>query len=207
MTTKLSLNARLTLLFVGGACTALLVLGWQISGVMAQRFQKQDRELLIGKMQLAQHAIEQVTSPDELTELPKRLSDALLGQNHLVVQVLGPQRYVLVATPKVDFSDALLSSPDSESASALTTWSQGAMTYRGMTHAYSTTITAMQPLVVTVAVNMWPHRLRLCLLWLAVVGAAGLIGLVGWFSIGRGLAPLRALRKQATSAADSPDPS
>jgi two-component system heavy metal sensor histidine kinase CusS len=201
MKTQLSLTARLTLLFAAGSCTVLLALGWSIGGSIEQHFEEQDRFVLAGKMLLAQHTIERVASPEEYAQLPTLLDDALVGHHDLVVQVLGPQRNVLLASPNVDFSDALRSPTNANTAPALTTWTQNGRTYRGMTHAISTAIVAMPPLVVTVAVDIAHHahfmHLFLRTLWLFVAGAAVATGLLGWFAASRGLAPLRAMRERA----------
>ncbi len=201
MKAQLSLTARLTLLFAAGSCTVLLALGWLIGGSIEQHFEEQDRYVLAGKMLLAQHTIERVASPQEFAQLPALLGDALVGHHDLVVQVLGPKRDVLLASPEVDFSGALHSPADANTAPALTTWTQNGRTYRGMTHAISTAIATMPPLVVTVAVDIAHHahfmRLFMRTLWLFVAGAAVATGLLGWFAASRGLAPLRAMRERA----------
>lgn len=194
-------HRAVNLLFAAGSCTVLLALGWLIGGAIEKHFEEQDRDVLVGKTRLAQLAIERVASPQDFAQLPAVLGDALIGYHDLVVQVLGPQNDVLLASPKVNFSAALQQPPGSATVPALTTWTQGGRTYRGMTHAISTTIAAMPPLVVTVAVDIEHHaqfmRMFMRTLWLFVAGAAVATGFLGWFAASRGLAPLRAMRDRA----------
>jgi len=69
---KLSLTTRLTLLFATGSGVVLLALGWLIGASIERHFEAQDRELLTGKLLLAQHAVEAVLTPGDLARLPHR---------------------------------------------------------------------------------------------------------------------------------------
>jgi two-component system heavy metal sensor histidine kinase CusS len=201
MNAKLSLTARLTLLFAAGSCTVLLALGGLIGVAIEKHFEEQDRDVLVGKMQLAQHAIERVASPHDFAQLAAVLGDALIGHHDLVIQVLGPHNDVLLASPMVDFTAAWQPTRIAPTTPSFTTWAEGGRTYRGMTHAISTAIAAMPPLRVTVAVDIEHHtqfmRLFMRTLWLFVAGAAVAMGFLGWFAASRGLAPLRAMRDRA----------
>ena len=66
---RLSLTARLTLLFALGSSAVLLVLGWLVGIAVNHHFEQQDFDALVGKVQLAQHAIERVASKNELEAL------------------------------------------------------------------------------------------------------------------------------------------
>jgi two-component system heavy metal sensor histidine kinase CusS len=198
---RLSLTARLTLLFASGSCVVLLALGWLIGGSIERHFEEQDRDALAGKMLLAKRAIERVATLEEFERLPSVLEDALIGHHDLVVQVLGPQKQVLLASPDVEFSATWQGPGSSGSATQLHTWTQGARTYRGMAQEMPTAIEAWPPLVVTVAVDIEHHqafmRTLMQTLWLFVGCAAVATGFLGWFSAKRGLAPLRAMRDRA----------
>ncbi len=201
MTKRLSLTARLTLLFAVGSCAVLTALGWLIGHSIERHFEEQDRSALAGKMMLARHAIERVTTPQDFARLPSVLEDALIGHHDLVVQVLGPQKQVLLASPNVEFSATRQAPGSSGRAPQLYTWTQGTRTYRGMAQDMPTAIAAWPPLVVTVAVDIEHHqafmRALMQTLWLFVGCAAVATGLLGWFAAKRGLAPLRAMRDRA----------
>lgn len=203
MMQKLSLTTRLTMLFAAGSCTVLLALGWSIGSSIERHFEEQDRDVLIGKMLLAQHAIERVRSPDDFAQLPNLLSDALIGHHDLVVQVLGPNKKVLLASPDMAFTQAWQILGSTDRSQALKTWTQDERSYRGMALAISTAIAGLPPLVVTVAINIEHHqafmRMFTRTLWLFVTGAAVATGLLGWFAASRGLAPLRMMRDRAAA--------
>lgn len=201
MMQRLSLTARLTLLFSAGSCTVLLALGWSIGSSIERHFEEQDRDALSGKMMLAQRAIERVASPKDFEQLPDLLDDALVGHHELVVQVLGPRKKVLLASQNVVFTQTWQTVGSTDRNQALKTWTQGTRSYRGISLSIYTAIKGLPPLVVTVAVDIEHHkafmRMFMRTLWLFVAGAAVATGLLGWFSASRGLAPLRAMRDRA----------
>ncbi len=203
MIKRLSLTARLTMLFAVGSCAVLTALGWLIDLSIERHFEEQDRAALAGKILLAKHAIERVTTLDELKRLPSVMGDALIGHHDLVVQVLGPGKKVLLASPDVAFTQAWQTVGSTDSRQALKTWTQGARSYRGISLSIHTAIAGLPPLVVTVAVDIEHHtafmRMLMRTLWLFVAGAALATGLLGWFAASRGLAPLRAMRESAAA--------
>lgn len=181
----------------------LLALGWLIGGSIAQHFEEQDRDALVGKMQLAQHAIERVASPQDMVQLTAQLEDALVGHHDLVVQVLGPHGEILLATPSVDFAGAKQPHHNAIASRTLRTWTQDTRTYRGLSQAISTAIGGLPPLMVTVALDIEHHthfmQELMRTLWLFVASAAAVTGFLGWFAASRGLAPLRAMRDRAAA--------
>jgi len=203
MMKRLSLTARLTLLFAVGSCAVLLALGWLVGNSIERHFEEQDRDALAGKMMLAQHAIERVASVEDFERLRAQLSDALVGHHDLVVQVLGPKNEVLLSSPYVTFAQPWQLQGSLTPAEPLQTWTEGSRSYRGMTRAIPTAIAAWPPLMVTVAVDMEHHqafmRTLMRTLWLFVGGAALVTGFLGWFAASRGLAPLRAMRDRAAA--------
>ncbi len=203
MTQRLSLTARLTLLFAMGSSTVLLVLGWLTGVAIDRHFEQLDFDALAGKMLLAQHAIERVKSERDFDTLQSQLSDALVGHHDLVVQVLGPTGEVLLASTGIAFPPEWLTSAPHGQTKALLEWSQGERSFRGMALAISTAIPRWQPLVVAVAVDMEHHnvfmRSLMRALWVFVACAALATGVLGWLAASRGLAPLRTMRERATA--------
>ena len=205
MIPKLSLTARLTLLFAAGASVVLLALGWLISGSIERHFEDLDREALQAKLMLARHAIAQVSSPAELTRLPLQLGVSASGHHDLLMQITGPDHHIILAAPNGEFSGDWQSSDptkslDSQSAQMLQ-WSQGGHSYRGMQATLPTAMPGTAPLEVAVAVDIAHHQVfmdnLLHTLWLFVGGAALATGLLGWFAASRGLAPLKTMRARA----------
>lgn len=198
----LSLTARLTLLFAIGSSTVLLVLGWLTGAAIERHFAQQDLDTLHGKMQLAQHAIERMATPRDLETLQSQLGDALVGHHELVVQVLGPQGEVLLASEGAAFPRDWLAQAPSVGISALFQWTQGERSYRGVAQAIRPGIPNGQPLVVAVALDIEHHkqfmRSLMRALWVFVALAALATGFLGWLAASRGLAPLRTMRERAT---------
>lgn len=201
MIQRLSLTARLTLLFALSASAVLLVLGWLTGLAVGRHFEQQDLDALRGKMQLAQHAIERVTSAAELDALRIQLNDALVGHHDLVVQVRGPDGGVLVATQGTEFPEEWLADAPSTRVGKLFQWEQGARSYRGLVRAIPSRMADGRPLVVAVAVDMEHHnvfmRSLMRALWVFVALAALVTGFLGWVVASRSLAPLRAMRERA----------
>ncbi len=203
MMARLSLTARLTLLFALSACAVLLALGWLLGNSIERHFEELDRDALTSKMLLAQHTIERVATSADFERLPSLLHDALIEHHDLVVQVLGPQHQVLLASPGVVFPLAGLAQGAAAQTKQLHTWTQGTRTYRGMVLAIPTAIASWPPLVVTVAIDLAHHQAfmhtLMQTLWLFVGGAALATGFLGWFAASRGLAPLRAMRDRTAA--------
>ena len=203
MTDKLSLTTRLTLLFATGSSVVLLALGWLIGAAIERHFEAQDRGVLMGKLLLVQHAVEAVLTPGDLERLPARLSNALVGHHDLLIQVLGPHKEVLLASSDVEFPSGWLARVTHKPVEPLFAWSQNGQSYRGLATAIATGMPQAPPLVVAMAVNTEHHRdfMRTFMqtLWLFVVCAAGLTGVLGWFAARQSLAPLRAMRERAAA--------
>lgn len=203
MIQRLSLTARLTLLFAVGSSTVLLVLGWLTGVAIDRHFEQQDFDALAGKMKLAQHAIERVNSQRDFDTLQAQLDDALIGHNDLVVQVLGPTGEVLLASSDIVFPREWLVHAPQQPTQKLLMWSQGDRSFRGMALAISTAIPQWRPLVVALAVDVEHHtifmRSLMRALWVFVTCAAVATGVLGWLAASRSLAPLRTMRDRATA--------
>ena len=205
--TRLSLTARLTLLFAAGSSVVLLALGWLISASIERHFEDLDRETLQAKLMLAHHAVARITSPAELEQLPAQLGVSATGHHELLMQITGPNQHMVLAAPNGEFADHLRD-PNSTNSSANQTgqmlqWSHAGHSYRGLTASLSTGIAGAAPLQIAVAVDIAHHQVfmdnLLQTLWLFVGGAALATGLLGWFAASRGLAPLKDMRARAAA--------
>jgi two-component system heavy metal sensor histidine kinase CusS len=205
--TRLSLTARLTLLFAAGSSVVLLALGWLISASIERHFEELDREALQAKLLLAHHAVARITSPAELERLPELLGVSASGHHDLLMQITGPNQQVVLAAPNGEFAGHL-QGPNSTNSSTTTIgqmlqWSHAGHSYRGLMASMSTGIASAAPLQVAVAVDIAHHQIfmdnLLQTLWLFVGGAALATGLLGWFAASRGLAPLKDMRARAAA--------
>ncbi len=201
MIARLSLTARLTLLFTMGSGAVLLALGGLVGGAIEHHFEELDRAELTGKLQHARHLIGQVETPAQLERLSGPLGDAFLAHHDLVVRVLGPQREVLLATPGVQPPAQVPVAQEDLATVPLWTWTQDGRSYRGLAALFPTAMATRVEVVMAIDSGHHDAFLRTLQrsLWLFVACAALSMGLLGWFAARRGLAPLRAMREQAAA--------
>jgi two-component system, OmpR family, heavy metal sensor histidine kinase CusS len=202
---RISLTQRLTLMFVLAASAVLLVLGFVIAASVQQHFEDLDMEVLSGKMELTRQALQRVHSQQGLTEFTHQLAYSLVGHHGMEVMVIDADESVIFATGHASFDTALLIRQATQAPDQPALWQLDAQTYRGLAARLPTAIadTTGQPLRVFVAVatDIAHHQTFMQsfvhTLWLFVAGAALLTGVLGWVAVRRGLAPLRAMRRQA----------
>ncbi|MBI2746453.1 MAG: heavy metal sensor histidine kinase [Burkholderiales bacterium] len=198
---RLSLTARLTLLFAAGSCVALLALGTLISGLIDRHFEDLDREALQAKLMGVHHALARVDGTADLAHLPHLLSDAATGHHDLIVQITGPDGRVLLASRGGEFAGTQTPIGAPRDGAQLLEWSAQGRNYRGLVADMATAIPGATALRVAVAVDIAHHQVfmdaRMRTLWLFVAGAALTTGLLGWFAASRGLAPLKTMRARA----------
>ncbi|MDT8992529.1 heavy metal sensor histidine kinase [Curvibacter sp. APW13] len=199
---RLSLTARLTLLFALGSSAVLLVLGWLVGMAVNHHFEQQDFDALAGKLQLAQHAIERVSAKNELDALPSQLQDALIGHQDLAVQIVGPGGEVLLQTPGVVFPAERLAMAPTRLTGRLFQWEHDGRSFRGTALKVATATPQSSMVVVAVGLDIGHHQMfihnLMRALWVFVACAALAMGFIGWLAASRGLAPLRSMRAQLT---------
>lgn len=201
MISRLSLTARLTLLFTMGSGAVLLALGWLVGVAIERHFEELDRAELTGKLQHAQHLIAQVGTPAQLERLAVPLGEAFLAHHDLVVRVVGPDQQVLLATPGAQWPTPWPVAAADLASAPLWTWTQDGRNYRGLAATFPTAMASQ--VQVAMAIDSGHHdaflRTLQRSLWLFVACAVLFMGLLGWFAARRGLAPLRAMREQAAA--------
>ena len=201
LTATKSITRQLTLWFILASSAVLLALGLVIASSVEQHFEEQDLHVLTGKMELTRHALEQLTSARDLAGLTQQLDNALVGHHGLDVVVFGPQQQVLFATPNASMPQPLASDSARRHPLRPITWTLGEQNYRGIAAELPTGLADHSQVIVAVSIDIAHHqafmRSFLQTLWLFVVGAAVLTGVMGWAVARRGLAPLRAMREQA----------
>lgn len=202
---QMSLTLRLTAFFALVGIVVLLSLGYLIGATVEQHFVEQDADLLRGKLSLVRYMLDRVKTDDDLSAVPQRLDDALVGEPGLAVVVVAPAGQVLFATSGAAFPDELLKRPPSSAdASSPHTWlNADGQPMRGISALLPTGMSGSAPARVGVATDISHHesylrRFRLTL-WSFVAGAALLIAVLGWLSVRHGLAPLQAMRRKAAS--------
>lgn len=207
MIRRLSLTARLTIMFGLVSSTVLLGLGSVIASSLQRHFADQDRDLLGGKVMLVHHMVERISTEESLAELANDLRDAFIGHPDLAVLALAPDGRVLYGSNGVRFPAERLSRPQSLSRLDAFEWADGPRKFRGLAVAIKTRIADAPPAVVAVAVDIAHHTQFMKAfrrtLSAFVVGAALISALLGWLAVCRGLAPVRAMKARASAVTAS----
>ena len=202
LTRRPSITLRLTLLFALASTVVLLVLGYLIATSVERHFVEQDMEVLSGKLELAQHALEKVHSERDLDGIPQQLDDSLIGHVGLAVVVVAPNGQKLFATRDAEFPQVLVDKPEHTDATQPMVWKSALGTpFRGISALAKTGIDDAPPAIVAVATDISHHEHFMAsfrtTLWLFVLLAAVLTGFLGWVAVRRGLAPLQTIRQEA----------
>ena len=203
MNKRASITLRLTVFFATASTLVLLLLGYLIGAAVEAHFVEQDMDILTGKLELARHALERVHSAQALIAIPQQLDDSLVGHAGLAVVVVAPNGETLFATSGAEFPQALLEQKVQADVLRPITWetARGAP-LRGIAALVRTGIAGAPPALVAVATDISHHRHFMAsfrvTLWSFVILAALLTGFLGWLAVRRGLAPLKAIRQEAS---------
>jgi len=207
MKRRFSITLRLTLLFGATSVVVLLALGYLIGETVEHHFEDQDFEILVGKIELAQHALSAVTSRAELDALPLQLGNAMVGDYGLSMLVLGSRGQTVFATPNSAFPPALLSLASSTMervSTDIVVWQQGEHEFRGLAVVMPIPLAEASPVTVEVATDI-SHHVKLlgtfrATLWWVTGFAALLSALLGWVATRFGLMPLRDIARISREA-------
>ncbi len=200
-----SITFRITLVFALITTAVLLGLGLLIGQAVEQHFVEQDMDQLQGKTHQVAHLVAQVRAPADLVTLSGLFDEALIGHHGVALALLDAQGAVLFSTPHLPFPPHLLQ-PERAVAQPQS-WTDDGVPWRGISTALPWGVKDAAPLHLAVAVDISHHAHFMASfrwqLWLYVVLAAMLVGLLGWLAVRRGLAPLQAMRQGAAAVTAS----
>ncbi|WP_369990560.1 heavy metal sensor histidine kinase [Pseudomonas xanthosomatis] len=190
---RLSLGARLALLFA--ACTASVSLGAGLlfSRASAQHFVELDQQLLSGRLSLMRSLLDGATSAQQLqTRLPAVLNE-LSHQSDLALRVRGGDGTL--------WFDSRTGLPDDPRRPGLATVHASDIDYRSLTTALADTPPGAPQLTLFLDITHHQHFLQGMqrLIWLTVGLSALATALLGAWAARRGLKPLRQMGKVAAS--------
>lgn len=196
MRRRLTLTARLTLLYTLVSLAVLLGLGLFVLRVTNAHFVELDEELLRDKSRLIAQLVADSRSTDELA---RHLDHLLSSHEGLHAELHAGDRTVYDR-------DALgLAQAVQRLAGAvpLVEWTQAGRTFRALVVPLEApaALGGSQPLVLTLALDIHHHQhfmqalTRSLAVYLGVAALAS--GLLGWWSARRGLAPLREMKARA----------
>ncbi|MBN8443667.1 MAG: heavy metal sensor histidine kinase [Thauera sp.] len=203
---RLSLTARLALLFAAATASLLVVVAVVLGQAVEAHFVELDEHELAGKMALIGNLLRRVDSPAALDALPQRLDDALVGHDAVAVLIRNDEGAVIYA-----FHPRAFDAPQTEGLplpAAGAAWMRNGRQYLGREAAFRLSSAAVAgELRALLAIDVSHHQHFLDAvrkrLWLGIAVAAVAAALLGWFAAHRGLAPLR--RVAATARGLSAD--
>lgn len=191
-----SLTLRLTLLFALASALVLFLLGLLIGQSVEKHFEEQDMEVLSGKMQLARHVLEKSMDGETLAG---QLEDALTGHHGLVIAVVGPDGQRLDAHAELALPPALLDRLVAAGSGRPVKWTaEDGLPWRGISAALPSG-QALHTVVVATEISHHEHFMSSfrSTLWVFMTLATLAMGLLGWFVVRRGLAPLQTIKRRA----------
>ena len=197
-----SLTFQLTILFSAASTVILLLLGLLILSSVEGHFESQDMEILTGKLTLVQRTVEKVRSLEELASLPERLDDSLIDLHGLSLTIVAPSGQSLYASSGADFPAALLDWHTPTGTGRPLVWeTANNQPFRGISALVNTGVDGLPPAVVAVATDISMHEHFKAsfqtTLWLFVLLAAVMTGVLGWVAARRSLRPLAAIKRKA----------
>ncbi|MBS0511944.1 MAG: heavy metal sensor histidine kinase [Proteobacteria bacterium] len=205
---RLSLTARLALLFAAATASLLVVVAVVLGRAVETHFDELDAHELAGRMTLIGNLLQRSAGPDALEALPQRLEDVLAGVDTVAVLIRDEAGETIYAYRPASFEAAQLGGSVLPLAGAA--WMRDGRRYIGRETGFrlpGAQGAAPAALRVAVALDVSHHlhfletvRNRL---WLGISLAAVAAALLGWVAAARGLAPLR--RVTATARGLSAD--
>ena len=197
MGSRLTLTARLTLLFTIGSAAVLLAFGWLVMATIASHFDELDREELSGKLDYAAQLVVAMKRPLTKEVVAKELAATFAGHHELAMQVRGPSGAVWFASPNAEFPENLTT------ASGLFSWRADGEIFHSLAKTLPVDATGDGVITLELALDTAHHERFLrsfrWTLWIFVACAVLLMGVLGWISARRGLAPLHAMRDRAAT--------
>ena len=195
-----SLTHRLAIFFTMVAAAMVLGLGMLFLVATERHFLELDRITLQDK----QHLIENiVVNTNSIDDIPSRLRESLNNHHGLSVIVKNAKGDVLFKTEGFQ-PPATLDAPTPEHRiSEIQSWKNQGREFRALSLRVNPAHSAAPPLDFLIAIDMEDHmqfmaQLRRTLA-LYAIGAIFVSGMLGWFAAYKGMAPLRAMKTQATT--------
>lgn len=197
-----SLTLHLTLWFALASVFVLFLLGLLIGRSVEQHFEEQDIDVLSGKMELAKHVLEKALTTPTGDTLAKQLEEALTGHHGLVIAVVGPDRQRLDAHRELALPPELVNERRASAIGHPIKWvADDGLPWRGISATLTTRGQAGSSYTVVVATEISHHEHFMGAfrqtLWVFMLLAMLAMGLLGWFVVRRGLAPLQTIKRQA----------
>jgi two-component system heavy metal sensor histidine kinase CusS len=195
---RLSLTARLGLLFMLALTAVLLAAGVAVQHLSRQHFEELDRHALLEKLHASQGILGSLTELGDFPRLRPQLHTLLGAHQELRAQILDPEGRELFAEPARPGFPVELRQPQGR----LWTWRDGDRLLRGMT-TWVPMVGQPQGLTFLLALDVTHHETFFAelarWLWIALASCALLSAGLGWLVARSGLRPLREVTQVAAT--------
>jgi two-component system, OmpR family, heavy metal sensor histidine kinase CusS len=210
MTRKLSLTARMSLLFALSAAAVLMLAGVLFVRAGKARFLDNDREEITGKLELVREILAGARTPQDLSDLHARLRDTSFGHPGMAVYVASGTA-VLYATGDRQVVAHLAAAGDTGQAQPAL-WRLDDRSFRVAEARFPLGLPGRPPALVGIALDVSEDQAFLSefeeYLWFGIAQVALVLGWLGWVIVRQGLAPLATLSsrisKVSAQALDQP---
>jgi len=197
MKARLSLRARLSLLFAASMGAVLLISGLLVGHAVQVEFKRHDSEELKGKIGVIREILAAATSYESITALPLQFHNTVMaGHPYSSVVIVRGDGKVLLSMGQPKVVDHLLQGAEFGDAE-LVTWSKDGRTYRIAAGRVEIGALTSEPAEVAISFDITRDQTFLAtftrLLWATISVATLLMGFIGWYAVHRGLAPLRSV--------------
>ncbi|MCY1214361.1 Sensor kinase CusS [compost metagenome] len=195
MKARLSLTARLTILFSLSSAAVLLGLGVLIWLAMDSHFADEDYAVLDDNVRL----VRKIAAEGPMASLPQRLGQALEHHPGFVAEVRNADGQRVYATHGFDFGPAQATAAALPADRDTFTWAQRGQAYRGLRAVAQVPGAGALRIVVGMDTALHAHFMQAFRQSLAFYTALAALasGLLGWWAARRGLAPLRTIASRA----------
>jgi two-component system heavy metal sensor histidine kinase CusS len=197
----ISLALRLTLLFVTASTIIFLAFGWIILDSIEEHFSGEDLSELNIIMNSVKESLSGDLSEQDLLHIEDRFGDLLTGHHFPSMYIAGSDGQKIYSSAGPDLSSEVSEFRSKKSNDELRMYSNGGHHYRVLIRRISTsTSIGSSSYTVAVAVVM-DYHLRFIekfrrTLWFMILSSIMLTGLMGWFVVRRGHAPLHSIITQ-----------
>lgn len=194
-----SLTLRLTLLFALASALVLFLLGLLIGNAVERHFIEMDMDVLANKMAAARAILRGVSGPDAV--LPIDYLDATLsGDDDLVAAVYDEKLRALYHGDELEFPPDLLANPGGATTDRPVKWTaDDGRHWRAIADRLLAGDGATYTVAIALEISHHEHFKTSFrdTLWIFMATAAFAMGLLGWFVVRRGLAPLQIIKRRA----------
>jgi two-component system heavy metal sensor histidine kinase CusS len=189
----------LTLLFALASALVLFLLGLFIGNAVERHFIEMDRDVLSNKMAAARAILRGISGTDAALPIDY-LDAALSGDDDLVAAVYDDKLHVLYQSAELEFPPELLANPGGAATDRPIKWTaDDGRHWRAIADRLLVGDGAAYTVAIALEISHHEHFMESfrVTLWIFMTTAALAMGLLGWFVVRRGLAPLQTIKRRA----------